>query len=110
MTIREQIKTLQEEVKGDLETWRAAEILNELSALLGNVNEALIQRQMEYNLKLAELMEGETVAKARVKADTTDEYRLLLEVKATRELTIEMMRAMKYTIKSRIEEFKEARY
>lgn len=110
-SIRGMITKLQEEVRDkDISMQRAGEIVYELTALLGNVNEELKSRQMIYNKCLARCMdESPSVARAKIVSETTPEYEELLAVKGTKELVIEMIRGLKYYIKSKLDEYKESR-
>ncbi len=125
MTIREMIADIQKEVRDtDLSPARASELLNQLSSLLGNVNDELKTRQMDYNKKLlkemtfgtVDLVDGNpvttypTAARARAEAETSTQYEQLLEVKNTKELTLEMIRSLKYYLKSKLDEYREAKY
>jgi len=85
----------------DLQQPEASQYLVELSALMGNVNLELIGRQMAFNKKKLEYLdEIKSVAKADVKARTSDEYRLLEEVKGYKEVLLELTRALKYFLKA----------
>lgn len=111
-SVREMIKDLQTEVREtDVTAVRAAEILSTLSSLLGNVNDNIAGKQMLYNRTLLGLLDAsKTAAKAKMQAECTPEFESLLEAKNTRELTLEMMRSMKYLIKCKIEEQREVQY
>ena len=82
MSTREQIKSLQKEVlQGNLHIVRVGEIATQLSSLLSTVNEKLVESEMFYNEKLANILEGQnSVNKATVMSKTTPEYRLWQEM------------------------------
>ncbi len=111
-SVREIIKEIQIEVGNpDMTPARASEILNILSSLLGNVNDNISAKQMIYNqVLLKKSDELKTVAKARLVAEASPFYSELLDAKNLRELVIEMMRSMKYFLKAKEQEFREARY
>lgn len=112
MTIRDLLKKRQFELKdGDLPPSRAAEILVELSSLYGNVLDEVTNREMEFNKVMQEnLLEHKAATKARIAAETTDEYRSLLIAKNAEKLCVEMTRSLKYYLKSKEQEYKEAKY
>lgn len=111
MTIREMVATIQKELREtELLPMRAAEILNQLSSLLGNVNDEVTQRQMDYNLYLFGISEDKTVSKARLLGETSDLFRDLLTAKATKELVESMIGSLKYYLRSKEHEYREAKY
>lgn len=107
MTIREYISELNRDIaRGSLDGHTAAELLNKAVALFGTVNDKLVQRQMDYNNKLSEMLDAEKSAKkGEVKAQTTEEYQSLLEVKMARETLVEMIRGLKYTLRALEDEY-----
>ena len=112
MTIRERIKTIQNEIsKGNLHPTRSAQILSELSALYGNVNEEITTRQLDYQKKLLEELEkDQTARKAELLAQTTEEYRLFREAKDTQMLVQEMIRSQKYLIRCYSDEAQQSKH
>jgi len=111
-TIRELIKDRQNEIrKGNISPIRATELVVELSALWGNVNEALLEREIDYNKKLNQILnEGDTVASSKVKAQITKEYKNYLEAKNLSKLITEMIRGLKFYIRQSEKEENEAKY
>src|ERR1044072_1425151 len=104
MTVRDLITERQAEVRNspDLLPDRAAEILAELSALLGSINDEIRKRDVEYNLILLQALESETKAnRAKIKAQTSEEYLRMREARDTKEVCLEMIRSLKYFLKSR---------
>jgi hypothetical protein len=112
MTIRDTIKLFQAEVRDtDLMPERAAEILAKSSALFGNINDTIRERGMIYNKKLLEVLDSEkSVAKAKVIAETTEEYNSYLEAKNTKEALLELIRSLKYFLRAKEEEFKTSQF
>jgi len=106
MTIIELIAKRQLEVASDdLQPDRAAEIIKELAALLGNINDEIRHRDYEYNMVLLrELDSTEKVNRARIKAETSDEYMAKRKARDTKELTVEMIRGLKYYLKAKGDE------
>jgi hypothetical protein len=103
MTIRETINEYRNKIRdcSNLGPSEASKYLVELSALTGNVNEELLKVMMDYNYKKSEfLTEIKSVAKAEVKAQCTEEYRRLQEVKGYRDLIVELIRSLKYFLRS----------
>ena len=111
-TLREMIAKRQNEVMSkeiDLCPARASDILVELSALYGNVLDEVRARQMVFNKLLVTFYDNEEKAnRARLKAEATPEYEALLEAKDTDKLTLEMIRALKYLLRAKESEYREA--
>lgn len=108
VTIRDIVKTIQQEVSHseDLLPERAAELLVKLSALLGNINQFIIDREMTYNEVLRLAYESEEKAnRAKIKAESSQAYREKLEARATKEVCLEIIRSLKYYLKAKQEEF-----
>jgi hypothetical protein len=112
MTIREIIKGKQNEIlKGNLLPQRASEILVELSALVGNLNDEITKRDMEYNKILLDYYDQETTAnRAKIKAGTTPEYEAMRRARNTKDLAIELIRSLKYFLKAFEEEKQTTRF
>lgn len=108
--LREMISDYQNEIKNtDLQPDRAADILKELSALYGNVLDEVRRRTMDYNKLLVTFYDNEEKAnRARLKAEATEEYEDLLRAKDTDKLTLEMIRALKYLLRAKENEYREA--
>lgn len=108
MTIRDLIKERQSEVSSiDLLPDRASEILKELSSLLGNINDEIRKRDVEYNLVLLKALKSEEKAShAKIWAETTPEYIAKREARDTREVAIEMIRGLKYFLKAKEDEYR----
>lgn len=112
MTIRALILERQNEIKNspDLLGGRAAEILVEVTALLGNINDEIRKRDMEYNKVLLSCFDAEPKAnRAKIKAETTEEYQAKREARDTKELTIEIIRSLKYFLKAKEDEFRQSK-
>ena len=74
-SIRDRVKNIQNEIlAGNLTPARASEMLTELSAIFGNVNEEIRTRDVEYNKVLLTYYESEATAnRAKIKAETSDD-------------------------------------
>jgi len=111
-TIREIIVSSQNEIlKGNLLPQRAAEMMTELSAVIGNLNDEITKRDMEYNKVLLDYYDKEATAnRAKIKAGITPEYEAMRTARNTKELAVELIRSLKYFLKSFEEERQTARY
>lgn len=111
MTIRELIKERQNEVlkSKDLMPARAAEILVELSALIGNCLDEIRNRDLEYNRVLLHFYQTEEKAnRAKIRAESTQEYEAKREARDTKELVIEIIRSIKYFLRDKEEERRQS--
>jgi hypothetical protein len=111
-TIREIITEHQNEIlKGNLAPGRASEILLELSAIIGNCNDEIRIRDIEYNKILLKYYEQEVTAnRAKIKAETTAEYEAKRIARDTKDLVVEMCRSLKYFLKAAEEEYQMGRF
>ena len=111
-TIREIITANQNEIlRGNLLPQRAAEMMTELSAVIGNLNDEITKRDMEYNKVLLEHYDREATAnRAKIKAGTTPEYEAMRTARNIKELAVELIRSLKYFLKSAEEERQTSRY
>lgn len=109
-TVRELISDIQVEVgKGDLQPGRAAELLNQLSALLGNCNEEIRVRDLEYSKVLLRWLDIEKKAnRAKINAEITPEFQAKQIARNTKELALEMQRSLKYYLKAKEEEYRHS--
>ena len=107
MTTREQIKGYQEEIlKGNLLPQRTAEMLVEISALIGSINSEILRTDMEYNLALKNaLAVAKTASTAKIEVGTTKEYLEKHTARNAKEEAIEMMRSLKYMLKAFKDEY-----
>ena len=84
----------------------AANYLVEITSYMGNVNERLLDAQMAYNDKLQDTLdEIKSVAKAQIKAQCSQEYRNLQEVKGYQSLMTEIIRGLKYYLRALGDEY-----
>lgn len=112
MSVRKIIEDIQNEIllKPDLNPVRASEMLVNLSALLGNINTEIRQRDMEFKKHLLECYKLEEKAnRAKIIAETSPEYEAMRVAKDTKDQAIEVMRSLKYFLKSQEEEFMHTR-
>lgn len=107
-TIRERVTDIQNEIlAGNLTPARASEMMVELSAVFGNINDEIRTRDVEYNKVLLIYYESETKAnRAKIKAETSPEYSAKRVARDTKELTVELIRSLKYFLRSAEEEYR----
>jgi Tfp pilus assembly PilM family ATPase len=113
MTVRDLVKAFQQEIQRteDLQPDRAAELLNKLTALIGNVNDEIRAADSEYAVTLLHFLETEQKAnRARIRAEISPEYRRKQEARDTKELVVELSRSLKYYLKAKQDEFQMARH
>ncbi len=110
MSIREMIASYQSEVlAGNLLPIRASEILTEVSALLGNINDEITKRDMEYNEYLLKCLETEKSAnRAKIRAGISEQYKLMRDARNGEKSAVELIRSLKYFLKSKEEEFRQS--
>jgi hypothetical protein len=106
-TIREMITEYQNEIlQKNMQPQRAAEILTEISALLGNLNDEITKRDIEYNKVLLNCYDEEkTQNRAKIRAGTTPEYEAMRVARNIKELALELIRSLKYFLKAKEDEF-----
>lgn len=111
-TIRELIAEFQNEIlSGDLLPDRAAEILTKLSALMGNINDEIRIRDVNYNKVLLEhYNKQETANRAKITAETTEEYDLKRIARDTKDLAKEMSGSLKYFLRGKEDEIRASRF
>lgn len=110
-TIRGHVRLIQVEIRDtpDLLPDRAAALLNKLSAILGNCNDAIRDADLAYSNVLLVHLEQETKAnRATIRAETTPEFIRKREARDTKELALELIRSLKYYLKAKQDEFRYA--
>jgi hypothetical protein len=109
-SIREMISAYRSEVaSGNLLPDRAATILMQIAALLGNINEEILNRDIAYNLVLkAALDENEKANRAKIQAESTAEYKAMRTARNTLVEATELMRSLKYYLKAKEDERRSA--
>lgn len=101
-------KSLEIREIGQVGPHRAAEILVELSSLLSSLNREIVESNYWYNLKKQELLkELGVVGKAKIHAEATQEWRDWQERKLQKEALEELIRSVKYYLRSAESELKE---
>lgn len=100
-TVRDLVKALQVEARTqELLPTRAAQMLVELTSLLGNTSEEIRQADHAYATVLLQHLDSEEAAnRAKIRAETSPEYLRKREARDTRELVIELVRSLKYYVR-----------
>lgn len=112
MSVRELIKAMQQEVRdtADLLPDRAAQLLMKLTALIGNCNDEIREADHAYSVVLLQFLDADEAAnRARIRAETSLPFLRKQEARATKELVIELVRSLKYFLKSKEEEMRLSR-
>ena len=112
VTVRELVRQYQREIQAtDLQPDRAAELLTKLSALIGNVNDAILDADAVYAQHLLQCLDSEAKAnRAKIKAETSPEFARKQEARNIKELVLEMTRSLKYYLRAKEEELQVARH
>ena len=111
MSVRDLVKAMQREIRDtDLQPSRAAELLVKLTALMGNTNDEIREADAEYaHVLLALLESNEAANRARIRAETTPHFQRKREARDTKELVVELVRSLKYMLRSAEEEMRLTR-
>ena len=113
MTVRDMVRAFQREIREtpDLLPDRAADILTQLCSLLGNCNDEIRAADAAFAAVLLQHLESEEKAnRARIRAETSPEYQRKREARDTKELVVELVRSLKYYLRSKGEELQYARH
>lgn len=111
-TVRGLVRLIQVEVRDtpDLQPDRAAALMVQLASLLGNCADEIRAADAEYAAVLLALLDSEEAAsRAKIRAETTPAYQRKREARDTRELAVELVRSLKYFLRSKEEEMRLAR-
>ena len=112
VTVRGLVRLIQVEVRdtSDLQPDRAADLVTKLSALVGNCNDEIRTADAEYAaVLLAHLETEEAASRAKIRAETTPAYQRKREARDTKELAVELVRSLKYFLRSKEEEMRLSR-
>ena len=108
-SVREIVKAIQVEVRDtpDLQPDRACFLLNRLSAITGNIADEQRAADLAYaGVLLRHLESEEAASRAKIRAETTPEYARKREARDTRDVAIEIGRALKRYIDTKREEMR----
>ena len=108
VTVRDLVKQAQQEIRDtDLSPDRARALLMQMSALIGNVNAEIRVADSEYATVLLSYLDGtEAANRARIRAECSPEFDRKREARDTKELVIEVVRSLKYFLKSLSDEMR----
>jgi hypothetical protein len=111
ITVRDLVKAFQVELRDtDLQPDRAADVLVQLTALMGNCNDEIREADADYATVLLSFLEADKAAnRAKIRAETTPAYQRKREARDTKELVVELCRSLKYLLKSKEEEMRLTR-
>lgn len=107
------VRACQREIRetSDLLPDRAAELLMRLASLMGNVCDEIREADAAYAVTLLGFLDTETKAnRARIRAETSPEFKRKQEARDTKELVIELTRSLKYFLRSKSEELQMSRH
>jgi hypothetical protein len=109
VTTRELVEEIQAEVRdsAELQPGRAADMLNRLTALYGNVLEDMTAADIAYNHVMSGALSSEDAAnRAKVRAQTTPQYADMRRAHNLEKLTLELIRTLKAFVKAKGEELR----
>lgn len=112
-SVRSLIHAIQKEVlkSEELAPDRAAELLAQLAALYGNVNDEIREAEFSYNLVLLDFFDKEKTAnRAKIKAETTEEYLRMKQARDTKDLIKYLAGGLKYFLRAKEEEMRASQY
>jgi len=110
-SVRDRIKAAQKQIRdGALTPDMVRENLAELTGLLGNVNDEVREADIAYAHVLVQMYGEEKKAnRAKLRAETSDEYRRAREAKDTHTLVVELIRTCRAYLRSLDTEMQLAR-
>ncbi len=109
VTVRGMVALAQTEIRDtpDLSPDRARHLLAHLSGLIGNCNDEIRMADAAYaQTLLVALRTEDTANRARIAAECSPEYQRKREARDTKELVIELIRSLKYWLRSMEEEMR----
>ena len=114
MTVRELVKQAQIRLRdhvADLTPDEAAEWLMKLTAIQGNCADEIRVADAEYSEVLLTFLDTEKTAnRARIRAETTSAYQRKRIARDTKELVGEMVGSLKYYLRTKEDEYRNARH
>lgn len=113
MTVRDLVRACQREIRDavDLDVDRAAALLMQLSALVGNCLDEIREADQQYGIVLMACLDAEEKAnRAKIRAEITPEYQRKREARDTKALVEELIASLKYFLRSKEEERRLSRH
>ncbi len=108
-SIRGLVRLIQVEVRdtSDLQPDRAAELLNQLAALIGNCNDEIREADSAYAEVLLRCLDSEEAAsRAKIRAEISPEYKRKREARDTKELAETLIGTLKYFLRGKESEMR----
>lgn len=109
-SVRDRVTAIQRYLRDepdDITPGQYREMAVELSALLGNVNAEVLEAEMDYNAVLLQCYsEEKTSNRAKLKAETTPEYRRFRTAKDVQKLVTTMRSTLNTVLRSLQEEMR----
>lgn len=111
LTVRDMVAEMQREMRSeDLTPEVARGLLTKATSLFGNCLVEVREAEQDYAQVFLKCLESEeAAARAKIRAECTPEYQRKREARDTKELVLEMIRSLKYFLRSLEEEMKLAR-
>lgn len=111
MTIRDRVREIQRELRdAEVQPERARVMLTTLTALLGNCLDEIRVAEQEYAVHLLACLDAsEKANRARIQAEASPQFARKQIARDTRELVVEMIRSLKYVLRSSEEEMRLTR-
>ncbi len=111
MSVRDMVAAIQTELRtSDVQPDRAAQLLAKLTSLLGNCNGEIRVADTEYAVVLLQYLDAdEAASRAKIRAECSPEFLRKREARDTKELVVEMLRSLKYVLRSAEEEMRLSR-
>lgn len=108
MSVREMVTAIQKELRDtDVQPHRAADLLVKLTALMGSCLTEIREADHDYAVVLSAALDSDEAAcRAKIRAETTPEYQRKRWARDTKELVMEMIRSLKYYLRSQEEEMR----
>lgn len=109
-SVREHVKNAQAQMLQDLSPVQARELLVKLTSLLGNVLSECTAADHAYAIVLLRFLDADEAAnRAKIRAETSQEYLRKQEASTTKQLIVEAIRSLKSYITSVSEEMRLTR-
>lgn len=110
-SVRELVKAAQFEIReSTLEPERARVLLGKLTALMGNCTDEIRDADMAFATVLLHCLDANEAAnRAKIRAETTEEYRRKREARDTHALVVELVRSLRAIVRSIEEEMRLSR-
>lgn len=112
VSVRDFVKAIQKEMRSaiDLTPYRASELLNQATAILGNCNDEVRAADQDYRQILLHcLRNAEKANRATIEAQTSPQYARLQEARDITKLTEQMIITLRQFLRTKESEMRLAR-